>query len=72
MLGPPLCLHCGPMRKSAELKLRISPELKEVAREAAWRERRSLSGLIEYLLSSYCEAVGLQEPRRKKPTRRGK
>jgi predicted HicB family RNase H-like nuclease len=45
--------------KTAELNVRISPRLKEVAQKAAERDQRSLSSLIERLIVEHCERVGL-------------
>jgi predicted HicB family RNase H-like nuclease len=48
--------------KTAELNVRISPALKAIAQKAAERDQRSLSSLVEKLLTEYCERVGLIKP----------
>jgi hypothetical protein len=45
--------------------MRIDPELKEAAEKAAVADRRSLSALVEKLLTDYCREGGyLDEGRR--------
>jgi hypothetical protein len=44
--------------RTAEINLRVSPKLKEAARKAAEKDQRTLSGLIERLLTEHCERVG--------------
>jgi hypothetical protein len=44
--------------KTAEINLRIRPKLKEAARKAAELDQRSLSSLIERLLTEHCRKVG--------------
>jgi hypothetical protein len=39
--------------KSANLNLRLNPELKELATRAAEAEQRTLTSLIEWLLTTY-------------------
>ena len=51
-----------PPRKDATLNLRIDPGLKEAAREAATRDHRSISNLIELLIRKHCEEVGITIP----------
>jgi predicted HicB family RNase H-like nuclease len=51
--------------KTAELNVRIRPELKAAAVRAAARDQRSLSSLIERLLTTHCEAVGELKPSRR-------
>jgi hypothetical protein len=41
--------------KSTNLNLRISPEVREALREAADREHRSISNMVEYLIVQYCK-----------------
>jgi predicted HicB family RNase H-like nuclease len=48
--------------KTAELNVRISPALKAIAQKAAERDQRSLSSLVEKLLTEYCEEIGLIKP----------
>jgi hypothetical protein len=38
------------------------PRLKEIAQKAAERDQRSLSSLVEKLLTEYCEKIGLIKP----------
>ncbi len=45
-------------QKSALLNLRIDPALKDAAADAARKERRSLTSLIEFLLVKYLEEHG--------------
>jgi len=45
-------------RKTAQLNVRIDPEIKAAAEKAAAADRRSLSSLIEKLLDDYCREVG--------------
>jgi hypothetical protein len=47
-----------PRVKTAEVNLRIAPKLKEAARKAAAQDQRTLSGLIERLLTEHCQKVG--------------
>jgi hypothetical protein len=44
--------------KTATLNLRIDPKLKEAADKAAADDRRSLTSLIEKLLSDYLQKRG--------------
>jgi hypothetical protein len=47
-----------PRVKTADLNIRISPRLKEAARKAAEKDQRTLSGLIERLLTEHCRKAG--------------
>jgi predicted HicB family RNase H-like nuclease len=47
-------------RETAQINFRIDPELKKAAEEAAFRDRRSLSGLIKKLLMDYCRDEGIE------------
>ena len=51
-----------PPNKTATLNLRIDPILKEAAREAAYRDQRSVANLIEVLIRRHCEEVGIAIP----------
>jgi len=51
-----------PPRKDATLNLRIDPGLKEAVREAALRDHRSISNLIELLIRKHCDTVGITIP----------
>ncbi|SFD48666.1 hypothetical protein [Paracidovorax konjaci] len=46
-------------RKSQAINLRMTPELKELLRLAAERERRTLSNMLEVLILDYCQQHGL-------------
>ncbi len=41
--------------KSTNLNLRIAPEVREALRQAAEREHRSISNMVEYLIVQYCQ-----------------
>ena len=45
--------------KTANLDLRLDPELKEAGEKAAAAEQVSLENLIERLLADYCRARGI-------------
>ena len=45
--------------KTAPVNLRLRPSLKAAAEKAAELDHRSLTGLIEKLLSDYCHKRGL-------------
>jgi hypothetical protein len=49
-------------KKSSTLNLRIDPNLKEAAREAALQEHRSIANLIELLIRQHCQAAGIPIP----------
>jgi hypothetical protein len=42
-------------RKTTTLNLRVEPAIKEVLREAAQRENRSVANMIEVLVRRHCE-----------------
>lgn len=44
--------------KTAQFNLRLNPELKEAAEKAAAADYRTLTSLIEKLLTDYCRANG--------------
>jgi len=46
------------MAKTANLALRIPPEIKEALDQAAKDDRRSVSSLVEKVLADYLEAKG--------------
>jgi len=48
--------------KTATLNLRINPVLKEVVRETAMMEHRSLANMVEVMIRSYCENSGISIP----------
>lgn len=47
-------------RKEVAVNLRIRPEMKRALELAAARECRSQTGLIEWLLTRYCEKHGIR------------
>jgi hypothetical protein len=49
-------------KKSATLNLRIDPILKEALREAALRDSRSVSNMMEVLIRKHCEQAGISIP----------
>jgi predicted HicB family RNase H-like nuclease len=58
-------------RRSAQFNMRIDPELKKAAERAAADDRRSLSSLVEKLLTDHCREGGyLEEDRPRKKGRR--
>jgi uncharacterized protein (DUF1778 family) len=46
-------------RKSDTLNLRVTPELKELIREAAEREHRTIANFIEVLVRQHCVEHGV-------------
>jgi predicted HicB family RNase H-like nuclease len=59
-------------RRSAQFNMRIDPVLKEAAEEAAADDRRSLSSLVEKLLTDYCRERGFLKPDGRLPGRKGR
>jgi hypothetical protein len=53
------------MAKDAVLNMKIDATLKAAAEEAAADDHRSLTSLVEKLLSDYCREHGFLKPRRK-------
>ena len=53
-----------PRVKTDEMNIRVSPDLKEAARKAATKEQRTLSSLVERLLTEHCEKAGTLKRRR--------
>jgi hypothetical protein len=53
-------------RRSTQFNMRIDPVLKEAAEKAAADDRRSLSSLVEKLLTDYCREHGflVDEPKK--------
>lgn len=47
-------------RKTETLNLRVSPELKELIRLAAYREHRTLANLVEVLVHKHCDEQGVR------------
>jgi predicted HicB family RNase H-like nuclease len=56
-------------RKTAPLNIYVSPELKAAATRAAKADQRSLTSLVEKLLTDYCRATG-HLPRETPPRRK--
>jgi predicted HicB family RNase H-like nuclease len=56
-------------RRSTQFNMRIDPVLKEAAEEAAADDRRSLSSLVEKLLTAYCRERGYLDDAPKKARR---
>lgn len=42
-------------RKTETLNLRVTPELKELLRQASSRDHRTLSNMVEFLVREHCE-----------------
>ena len=63
--------HCGGMerhRKTAQVKLRMAPELREAAQRAAADDKRTLTSLMEKLLDDHVRRLGyLSEPAADQP-----
>ena len=53
--------------KSETLNLRVSPAFKQLLKEAANRDRRSMVNMLEVLLMDYCERNGIVPPSQKGP-----
>ncbi|MDH6644373.1 uncharacterized protein (DUF1778 family) [Ralstonia sp. GP73] len=49
-------------RKSDTLNLRVTPQLKELIRLAAEKERRTIANFIEVLVMEYCGEHGIDVP----------
>ena len=48
--------------KSETLNLRVSPTFKQVLKEAADHEQRSMVNMLEVLLGDYCDRKGIVPP----------
>jgi hypothetical protein len=59
-------------RKTTQFTMRMDPEVKEAAEEAAALDRRSLASLIEILLTDHCKARGLLTPNGRLPKKPGR
>ena len=53
------------MKKSSTLNIRIDPVLKGALREAARKENRSVSYLLEVMIRHHCEVIGVDIPEQK-------
>lgn len=51
--------------KSETLNLRVSPTFKQVLKEAADQEQRSMVNMLEVLLGDYCDRKGIAAPGQK-------
>ena len=51
--------------KSETLNLRVSPTFKQVLKEAADHEQRSMVNMLEVLLGDYCDRKGIVPPDQK-------
>jgi len=51
-----------PAKKTTTLNLRINPALKDGLREAAEKDHRSISNMIEVLILRHCKDVGITIP----------
>jgi predicted HicB family RNase H-like nuclease len=60
-----ITMHGMIQRKTDFLNMRIDPEVKAAAEEAAIADRRSLSSLVEKLLTDYCREHGFLKLERK-------
>ncbi|WP_374662680.1 DUF1778 domain-containing protein [Inhella sp.] len=58
--------------KTETLNLRVTPAFKDLVREAAEREHRSISNFIEVLVREHCDRLGIgigQELTKQPPSR---
>jgi uncharacterized protein (DUF1778 family) len=46
-------------RKSDTLNLRVTPELRELVRQAATKEHRTVSSFVEVLVRKHCNRQGI-------------
>lgn len=58
--------------KTEQLGLRITPSAKALLREAAAREHRSASNMVEYLILEYCKKNNIVVGVSSTPTASGK
>jgi len=57
-------------RKSDTLNLRVTPELKELVRQAATKEHRTVSNFVEVLVREHCARQGIVPTSIKRPKSR--
>jgi hypothetical protein len=57
----------GTRRKTAPLNIYVSPELKAAAMRAARADQRSLTSLVEKLLTDHCRETGHLHPGEEQP-----
>lgn len=64
--------HLGPVmsRKTQTLNLRVTPDLKELIRLAADRDRRTIANFIEVLVREHCDKQGIGPELKKQPSSR--
>ena len=58
-------------KKPVQVNLRMSADLKEAAEQAAAADHRSLTSLVEKVLTDYCRSMGYLPPEAP-PVRKGK
>ena len=51
--------------QTVSISFRVSPRFKALLEAAATHENRSLTNMLETLLFSHCEKVGIKEPKAK-------
>ena len=51
-----------PAKKTTTLNLRINPAVKDGLREAAEKDHRSISNMIEVLILRHCKEAGITVP----------
>jgi hypothetical protein len=56
-------------RRSTQFNMRMDPVLKDAAEKAAADDRRSLSSLVEKLLTDYCRERGFLDAEGRQPNR---
>lgn len=49
-----------PTTKTETLMVRLRPALKEALKKAAEKDHRSISNLVELLITNHCDAEGIQ------------
>lgn len=49
-------------RKTEAVNLRMTPAIKELLRQAAAKERRTLSNMLEVLIVEHCDKSGIATP----------
>jgi uncharacterized protein (DUF1778 family) len=47
-------------KKTEAVNLRMTPEIKQLLRQAAVHERRTISNMVEILVLAYCEQHGIE------------
>jgi hypothetical protein len=52
--------------RQVSLTIKTSPEIKEILKEIAWQELRTLSGQVEIILVQWLEDAGYLKKERKK------